>query len=103
MRIRLASGSAAITTLPTTARKEQRWAAQTQAVAAAHLVRVDRIERLRKALLSGNAAALLRADNNEARAEGSSRAVRAAMAPAALSPVLRPHASLQHIQLYSTQ
>ena len=52
------------------------------------------IEWLRKALLSGNAAALLRADNNEARAEG--RAVRAAMAPAALSPVLRPHTSLAH-------
>ena len=49
-----------------TARMEQWWAAQKEAVAAVHLVRVDRIERLQKALLSGNIASLLRADMSEA-------------------------------------
>jgi hypothetical protein len=61
------------------ARREQRWAAQKEAVAAAHLVRVARIERLQKALLAGDVASLLRPDEGDAAVEGSA-------SPGGLSP-----------------
>ena len=51
------------------ARKEQQWAQQQESVAAAHAVRVVRIELLRNSLLSGNVASLLRPPPSEA--EGS--------------------------------
>ena len=51
------------------ARREQQWARQKEHVAAAHAVRVQRIELLRKALLTGNAASLLRAPAREAESE----------------------------------
>eukprot|EP00966_Prymnesium_polylepis_P257667 5952667-Prymnesium_polylepis.1 len=44
------------------ARREQQWARQRESIAAAHTVRVERIEQLRKALLSGNVVSLLRPD-----------------------------------------
>jgi hypothetical protein len=67
--------------------------AQKQAVAAAHLVRVERIERLQKALPSGNVAMLLRADGSEASVEGCM--VRAATAPPAVSPAQASHLTTQ--------
>jgi hypothetical protein len=70
--------------------------AQKQAVAAAHLVRVERIERLQKALPSGNVAVLLRADGGEASVEGCM--VRAsAAAPPAVSPAHASHLSSPRI------
>ena len=51
------------------ARCEQQWARMEQCVAADHAMRVQRIEQLRKALLTGNAVSLLRGPSHEAEGE----------------------------------
>jgi hypothetical protein len=51
-------------------RRDHRWALEKERVAAAHAVRIQRIERLRKALLSGNVISLLRPDEAGSTAQG---------------------------------
>ena len=60
------------------ARREQQWARQQESVAAAHAVRLQRIEQLRKALLTGNVASMLRPPASEA---GDSTAAESSLPP----------------------
>ena len=60
------------------ARQEQQWARQQESVAAAHAVRLQRIEQLRKALLTGNVASMLRPPASEA---GHSTAAESSLPP----------------------